>query len=76
MIFICPLLLHPNNDGKNDQIFPSAGQQFYIKGFSIFTRWGQKDIYHYSTRHWLEWNINGLPQNGGIYIWVLNVLTR
>src|SRR5258705_361013 len=39
-----PTAFTPNNDGKNDDIRPFFGTKFTLKEFSIFGRWGAKDI--------------------------------
>jgi gliding motility-associated-like protein len=71
-----PTAFTPNNDGKNDQIYPLMGNKFTLKEYSIFTRWGQKIFT--TTMQGTGWDgkLNGVQQNSGTYIWVLSFLDQ
>ena len=72
-IFV-PTAFTPNNDGKNDNIKPFFGTKFTLKEFSIFNRWGEKVFS--TSRRGEGWTgkINGIEQNGGVYIWILKYI--
>ncbi len=71
-----PSAFTPNNDGKNDEIYPLIGTKFEIKEYSIYNRWGQKVFS--TTKSFTGWNgsINGIPQDAGVYLWILSVLNK
>ena len=66
-----PTAFTPNNDGINDIFKPTLGEDFTLKDFSIYNRWGQKI---FSTiQKGVGWNgkINGIVQNSGVYVWIV-----
>jgi len=66
----------PNNNGKNDVIRPTYSEKFTLREFSIYNRWGQR-VFTTSQRS-VGWNgkVNGLIQDTGVYIWVIEVVDR
>jgi gliding motility-associated-like protein len=66
-----PTAWSPNGDGLNDRLYPLATNISELKFFRIYNRWGQL-VFETKTLG-LGWDgtINGLSQNTGAYIWVL-----
>jgi gliding motility-associated-like protein len=64
-----PNAFTPNNDGKNDSFKPIVRTQLSSYMFRIYNRWGQ--VVFSSTEINKGWNgkINGLMQDGNVYIW-------
>lgn len=75
-----PNAFNPNNDGRNDIIFPlfQDGCDFTNFRFVIFNRWGQL-VYesNSATPADMGWDgtINGIQQPQDTYIWVLEYTT-
>ena len=68
---VVPSAFTPNNDGKNDYLFPTnaCGADNLI--FRIYNRFGQMV---FESRDWQKkWdgNVNGQPQGTGTYVWSL-----
>jgi gliding motility-associated-like protein len=68
-----PTAFTPNDDGRNDIIRPFFDGKFTLKEFGVYNRWGQK-VFSTSQRG-VGWDgkINGILQNTGIFIWIVNV---
>lgn len=68
--FFMPTGFTPNNDGKNDILKPIILGKVKEYQFWIYNRWGQ--IIFQTTDITKGWNgrLNGLPQDGNIFIWV------
>jgi gliding motility-associated-like protein len=68
-IFV-PSAFTPNNDGKNDFVYPIAAGFKKLMYFKIFNRWGQQvfDI----TQNEQGWDgiYKGVPQPVNTYIWM------
>jgi gliding motility-associated-like protein len=71
-----PSAFTPNNDGKNDQIYPLMGSKFEIKEYSIYNRWGQKIFTTNKVGTGWDGTINGVVQDSGIYLWILSVTDK
>ncbi len=66
-----PNAFTPNNDGKNDLLYPLNAYKTSNLDFNVYNRWGQL-VFH--TTNWqLKWDgtVNGHPQNAGTYAWTL-----
>ncbi len=61
----------PNNDGKNDLLFPIAVGITNIDYFNIYNRWGQ--LVFSTTINGRGWDgkINGELQSTGTYVWMV-----
>lgn len=73
---LVPTAFTPNNDGKNDYLFPTNAFAADNLVFRVFNRFGQ--IVFESRdwrRHW-DGNVNGQPQNSGTYAWSLSYTLR
>jgi gliding motility-associated-like protein len=71
-----PNAFTPNNDGKNDHLYPLNAYKAVNLEFNIFNRYGQL-IFHTTdwTRHW-DGTVNGLLQATGVYVWTLRYSDR
>jgi gliding motility-associated-like protein len=68
---LVPSAFTPNNDGKNDYLFPTNGFGADNLLFRIYNRFGQLV---FESRDWQQkWdgNVNGQPQGSGTYVWSL-----
>lgn len=68
---LVPSAFTPNNDGKNDYLFPTNAFGADNLIFRIFNRFGQLV---FESRNWQQkWdgNVNGQPQGSGTYVWSL-----
>lgn len=71
-----PSAFTPNNDGKNDQLYPSNAFNAENLIFRVFNRFGQ---IVFETRDWKRrWDgtFKGLPQPSGAYVWTLSYKLR
>ena len=62
----------PNGDGLNDRLYPITTNISEIKYFRIYNRWGQLVFETKTVGDGWDGNINGSPQNTGVYIWALD----
>ncbi|RAJ00260.1 gliding motility-associated-like protein [Chitinophaga skermanii] len=71
-----PTAFTPNNDGKNDFLYPVNGQKATSFNFKVFNRYGQL-IFESSSmsRRW-DGSLNGQPQPAGTYVWMLEYIDR
>lgn len=66
-----PTAFTPNNDGKNDYLFPTNAFGADNLIFRVYNRFGQLI---FETKDWQrKWdgNVNGQPQGSGTYVWSL-----
>jgi gliding motility-associated-like protein len=66
-----PSAFTPNNDGKNDYLFPTNAFGADNVIFRVYNRFGQLI---FESRDWQKkWdgNVNGQPQGSGTYVWTL-----
>jgi gliding motility-associated-like protein len=73
---VVPTAFSPNNDGKNDYLFPTNAFGADNLIFRVYNRFGQlifeaKDY----QRKW-DGNVNGQPQATGTYVWTLGYTLR
>lgn len=71
-----PNAFTPNNDGRNDFLYPLNAYKADNLIFRVFNRFGQMV---YETRDWTrKWDgtVNGKPQPSGTYVWVLQYIDR
>jgi gliding motility-associated-like protein len=71
-----PTAFTPNNDGKNDYLYPNNAIKAENLEFTVYNRWGQV-VFH--SRDWTQkWDgtIGGIPQASGVYVWMLKYTHR
>jgi gliding motility-associated-like protein len=71
-----PTAFTPNNDGKNDFLYPSNAFNADNLIFRVFNRFGQMV---FETRDWKRrWDgtFNGKPQGTGTYVWTLSYVLK
>jgi gliding motility-associated-like protein len=69
-----PSAFTPNNDGKNDFLYPLNALKVDNLEFKVYNRVGQLV---FATKDWTKkWDgkINGVPQDTGIYAWLLRFI--
>ncbi len=69
-----PNAFTPNNDGKNDYLYPLNAYKADNLVFRVFNRFGQLV---YETKDWTKkWDgtVNGQKQGTGTYVWVLSYI--
>lgn len=69
---VVPSAFSPNNDGKNDELYPTNAFNADELIFRVFNRYGQ---IIFESRDWQrKWDgkINGQPQPTGTYVWTLS----
>jgi len=64
----------PNNDGRNDLLYPIAAGMRSIEYFNIYNRWGQ--LVFSTQRNGAGWDgrINGQLQMTGTYVWTVKAV--
>jgi len=75
-IIAVPTAFTPNNDGKNDYLFPLNAFKAENLDFKVFNRWGQLV---FRSRDWTQkWDgrIGGIMQNTGVYVWMLDYIHK
>jgi gliding motility-associated-like protein len=71
-----PSAFTPNNDGRNDFLYPTNAFNANNLIFRVYNRFGQVI---FETKDWQrKWdgNVNGQPQNTGTYVWTLSYTLR
>lgn len=71
-----PTAFTPNGDGLNDYLYPLNAFKADNFIFKVFNHFGQ---IIFETKDWnKKWDgrINGLPQPGGTYVWLLDYVDR
>jgi gliding motility-associated-like protein len=66
----------PNNDGKNDLLFPANAIKAEKLDFRVFNRWGQLVFQSNNWKQGWDGKVNGLPQGSGVYVWYLSYTYR
>jgi gliding motility-associated-like protein len=64
----------PNNDGKNDLLYPIAVGMRRIDYFTIYNRWGQQVFTTQRNGHGWDGKINGQLQTTATYIWTVRAV--
>jgi gliding motility-associated-like protein len=75
-LIVVPNAFTPNNDGKNDLLFPSNAYKADNLVFRVFNRYGQLV---FETRDWTrKWDgkLNGRELDSGTYVWTLQYKQR
>jgi gliding motility-associated-like protein len=70
-IIAVPSAFTPNNDGKNDFLYPLNALKAEKLDFKVFNRWGQL-VFH--SKDWrVQWDgrSGGIMQATGVYVWML-----
>ncbi len=64
----------PNNDGRNDRLYPIAVGMRKIEYFNVYNRWGQ--LVFTTRRNGFGWDgrINGQLQMTGTYVWTVKAV--
>lgn len=71
-----PTAFTPNNDGKNDYLYPLNAIKAEQLDFKVFNRWGQLV---FQTKNWKQgWDgtVRGIPQGASVYVWYLSYTDR
>ena len=66
----------PNGDGLNDTFWPHNALKADNLEFRVLNRWGQLVFQSRTWRDKWDGTINGQPQPGGVYIWMLSYINR
>jgi gliding motility-associated-like protein len=72
-IFV-PTAFTPNNDGKNDLIYPISVGIKKINYFSIYNRWGELVFTTTVDRAGWDGSISGRTQDSGVFVWMVSAL--
>lgn len=73
---VVPSAFTPNNDGRNDFLYPSNAFNADNLIFRVYNRFGQLV---FETRDWRrKWDgtLNGIPQPSGTYVWSLSYVLK
>lgn len=73
---LVPTAFTPNNDGKNDYLFPTNAFGADNLVFRVYNRFGQMVFEAKDWQHKWDGNVNGQPQNTGTYVWTLSYMLR
>ena len=68
-----PSAFTPNGDGLNDFFRPACEKFQHLVDFRIFNRWGKQVFYSNSFGSGWDGNLNGEPQDMGVYYYVITV---
>jgi gliding motility-associated-like protein len=66
-----PSAFTPNNDGKNDYLYPLNALKADNLDFRVFNRWGQLVFHSNDWQKKWDGTLNGTPQATGTYVWLL-----
>lgn len=69
-----PTAFTPNNDGRNDLLFPIAAGMRSIRYFNIYNRWGQLVFSTQRNGHGWDGRINGQLQTTATYVWTVSAV--
>lgn len=75
-IIAVPSAFTPNNDGRNDRLFPTNAFNASNMIFRVYNRFGQLV---FESRNWQQqWdgNVQGQPQPSGAYVWTLDYVYK
>ncbi|MFI5130227.1 MAG: gliding motility-associated C-terminal domain-containing protein [Chitinophagales bacterium] len=70
-IIAVPSAFTPNNDGKNDYLYPLNALKAENLDFKIFNRWGQLMFHSKDWRKQWDGRTGGIMQATGVYVWML-----
>lgn len=73
---LVPTAFTPNNDGKNDYLFPTNAFGADNLVFRVYNRFGQMVFEAKDWQRKWDGNVNGQPQNTGTYVWTLSYTLR
>lgn len=68
---VVPTAFTPNNDGKNDYLFPTNAFGADNLIFRVYNRFGQLIFEAKDWQRKWDGNVNGQPQGSGSYVWSL-----
>ncbi|MBC7947925.1 MAG: gliding motility-associated C-terminal domain-containing protein [Chitinophagaceae bacterium] len=71
-----PTAFTPNNDGKNDFLFPLNALKADDLDFKVFNRWGELVFHSKDWRRQWDGKVNGITQGTGVFIWTLSYTDR
>jgi gliding motility-associated-like protein len=71
-IIAVPSAFTPNNDGKNDYLYPLNALKAENLDFKVFNRWGQLIFHSKDWRQKWDGRMGGVMQATGVYIWMLD----
>ena len=69
-----PSAFTPNNDGLNDTFRPILSDEFVLKEFVIYNRWGQVIFRTSDIGAGWDGKKGGLLQSSGVYIWMVSAV--
>ncbi len=69
-----PSAFTPNNDGKNDFLYPVNAYKALDLDFKVFNRFGQLLFSTKNASGKWDGRVNGVEQNTGVYIWTLSFI--
>ena len=69
-----PSAFTPNNDGRNDIFRPILSDEFVLKEFVIYNRWG--DVIFRTTETGAGWDgkVSGRIQSSGVFVWRVSAI--
>lgn len=67
-----PTAFTPDNDGKNDYLYPLNAYKATDLVFRIYNRYGQQVFVSRDYAQKWDGRINGVEQNSGVYVWMLD----
>jgi gliding motility-associated-like protein len=73
-IFI-PDAFSPNGDGINEQFLPIIRQDFSLKYFRIYSRWGEVIFFSIQADQGWDGQFKGLPVASGSYVYTIEAIT-
>ncbi len=75
-VIAVPSAFSPNDDGRNDKLFPTNAWKATNLEFRVYNRYGQMV---FETKDWTkQWDgrVNGQLQSPGTYVWILQYTLR
>jgi gliding motility-associated-like protein len=73
---VVPTAFTPNNDGKNDYLFPTNAFGAENLIFRVYNRFGQVIFESKDSQKKWDGNVYGQPQSNGTYVWTLSYTLR
>lgn len=64
----------PNNDGRNDLLYPIAVGMRSIDYFNVYNRWGQLVFSTRRNGHGWDGRINGQLQTSSTFVWMVKAV--
>lgn len=71
-----PNAFTPNNDGRNELLYPLNAVKADQLEFTVYNRWGQMVFRTTNWKRGWDGRLNGTPQPPGTYVWTLRYINR